>query len=218
MTFSVAWPEERVPVSILLDDCTPCRNPAWYEFPDQGHRAEIPLSFAEAFAGVVARTGMAGKFSVVPCPGGVGRVDKEMPGVDPGELLQFLQLVRERIAPRLDLSPELLTHNRAMDLTTMQLLREREDSWAAGQDEAALTGYLTYALQILCNAGLAPTGVTSPWAFGCEVEAAYQRAIATSLRTVCGVELAGTFSTWKGRQCTLPRGLWISTGRCPRGW
>ena len=194
----VLWPQDRVPVSMLLDDCIPCRNPAWYEFPEEGHRADIPNSFVEQFAAVAERTGVAGKFSVVPCPGGQGRVDQGLPGVDAEDIAQFLRVVRERIAPRLDVSPELLTHNRAMDLGTMQLLSEREDRWAASQNEASLTAYVTWALQILCNAGLAPTGVTSPWAFGQEVETAYQRAIAT-LRAVCGVALGWYFLHVEGQ-------------------
>jgi hypothetical protein len=164
------WPGNRLPGTILLDDPTPCRNPMWYEYPDDEHEAVIPLGFAERFAELIERTGAAGKFSVVPCPGAQGRIDEGMPGIEAADLGRFLRLVRERIAPRWDIGPEMLTHHRAIDLDTGEILHEREDAWAAHQDEAGLTRYIARALQILRNAGLEPNGVTSPWSFGAEVE------------------------------------------------
>ncbi len=138
----IHWPGLRLPVTVLLDDPAPCRNPAWYEFPEQGNVAVVPNSFTEEFADLVDRTGAAGKFSVVPCPGAQGRIDEGMPGISDEEMAGFLRLVRERIAPRWDISPEMLTHNKALDLATMQPLPEREDVWAARQDERILTPYI----------------------------------------------------------------------------
>lgn len=189
----VLWAGNRVPVAILLDDAMPCRNPMWYEFPDQGHVAEVPNRFTESFIEMIERTGVTGKFSVVPCPGAQGRVDERMPGVPEEDLSEFLRMVRERIAPRWDISPELLTHNRAMDIATMQPLPEREDTWAARQDEATLTSYISLALQILRNAGLDPNGVTSPWALGAEIEETYNKAISKALHDVCGVNVGWYF-------------------------
>ena len=189
----VRWAGNRVPVTVLLDDPTPCRNPLWYEQPDAGHVAVVPNRFTEDFADLIDRTGAAGKFSVVPCPGARGRVDEAVPDVPPDDLAAFLRIVRERIAPRWDISPEMLTHNRALDLATMRPLMEREDAWASHQDEASLTPYIAHGLRILRNAGLEPNGVTSPWAFGIEVEEAYATAIATALRDVCGVRVGWYF-------------------------
>lgn len=187
------WPENRLPVTILLDDPTPCRNPAWYEHPEQGHTAVIPHSFTERFADVSDRTGAAGKFSVIPCPGAQGRIDEAMPGIDTEDLHAFLHLVRARIAPRWDICPEILTHNKALDLATMRPLALKEDAWVAQQDEATLTAYIGRALQILRNVGLNPTGVTSPWATGREVEDRYASAIATALRDVCAIRVGWYF-------------------------
>jgi hypothetical protein len=75
----------------------------------------------------------------------------------------------------------------------MRPLPEREDAWAAHQDEATLTAYIARALQILRNVGLEPNGVTSPWALGREVEEAYANAIAAALREACGVRLGWYF-------------------------
>lgn len=189
----IHWPGLRLPVTVLLDDPAPCRNPAWYEFPEQGNVAVVPNSFTEEFADLVDRTGAAGKFSVVPCPGAQGRIDEGMPGISDEEMAGFLRLVRERIAPRWDISPEMLTHNKALDLATMQPLPEREDVWAARQDERILTPYIARGLEILRNVGLEPNGVTSPWAFGQEVEKEYAGAIETALRTICGVRVGWYF-------------------------
>jgi hypothetical protein len=187
------WPENRLPVTVLLDDPTPCRNPAWYEFPDAGHVAVVPNRFTEHFAEVGERTGAAGKFSIIPCPGAQGRIDEGMPGVPEAEMDEFLRLARERIAPRWDICPELLTHNKALDLATMRPLPLREDAWVAQQDEETLVAYIGRALQILRNAGLAPNGVTSPWSTGRAVEGRYAAAIATALRAVSGVRLGWYF-------------------------
>jgi hypothetical protein len=192
-SLSILWPGGRVPVSVLLDDPTPCRNPMWYEFPDAGHVAEIPNAFTERFADVIKRTGARGKFSVIPCPGGQGRLDEGVPGLADEELRAFLRIVGERIAPTWDVGPEMMTHNRAYDVETGRLLPEREDVWAAHQTVETLTPYISLALQILCNVDLQPNGVTSPWAFGSEVEDAYTRATVTALREVCGVRVGWYF-------------------------
>src|SRR5579875_3020091 len=142
----VCWAGNRLPIMVLLDDPTPCRNPAWYEFPERGYVAEVPNRFAEDFADLIDRTGAAGKFSVIPCPGAQGRIDEGMPGIAAADMEGFLALVRERIAPRWDVSPEMLTHNKALDLATMRPLEEREDAWAAHQSEATLTPYITRGL------------------------------------------------------------------------
>ena len=97
----------------------------WYAYPNDGHDAVIPLGFVEHFAAMIDRTGAAGKFSIVPCPGAQGRIDEGMPGIAVEDMKSFLRLVRERIAPRWDIGPEMLTHSRAIDLDTV---------WAVGDD------------------------------------------------------------------------------------
>lgn len=189
----ILWPGNRRPVAVLLDDPTPCRNPAWHEFPDQGNVAVVPNRFTEHFADLIDHAGAAGKFSVVPSPGARGRIDQGLPGISNEDLAGFLRLVRERIAPRWDISPEMITHNKAMDLATWQPTTEREDAWAAHQDEQNLTAYIACALQMLRDVGLQPNGVTSPWQFGIEVEDGYANAIATALRRVCDVHVGWYF-------------------------
>jgi hypothetical protein len=201
---NVLWAGNRRPVTVLLDDPTPCRNPAWHEFPDAGNVAVVPNNFTESFADLIDRTGAAGKFSVVPSPGAQGRIDQGLPGVSKEELDGFLHLVRERIAPRWDISPEMITHNKAMDLEAWQPLSQREDVWATTQDEQSFTRYISQALQMLRNVGLDPNGVTSPWEFGIEREDAYTRAIATALRNVCDVRVGWYFLHVDGSPPPIP--------------
>ncbi len=202
---------------LLVDDPVPCRNPMWYEFPDQGHVEEIPNGFAESFADLCEQYGVAGKFSVIPCPRAEGRVDEGLPGVPDSELREFLCIVRERIAPRMDVSPELLTHNRAVDPDTLEPLEEREDAWAARQDERTLTRYISTALAILRSAGLEPNGVTSPWALGAEIEDVYARAISAALWEVCGVRVGWYFLHADGASPVVPPRVVLLNERERRG-
>ncbi|RME96123.1 MAG: hypothetical protein D6766_01510, partial [Verrucomicrobia bacterium] len=125
-------PRGRVPVGIIIDDST-ClvnlnrfampqfdaawggRNPAyhkpWREWP-----AEIPDAFVRRFAEWSAARGVRGKYSVVPFPACVGRLDRGLPGWSRGELEASLRLVREELAPRWDIHPEMVTHTRVIDL------------------------------------------------------------------------------------------------------
>jgi len=82
----------------------------------------------------------------------------------------FLDVVRARIAPILDITPEVLTHWNAIDLATGGLLPFWEHVWSRAQDRRTLLPYLTLALEILNNVDLPCSGMTSPWDFGAGVE------------------------------------------------
>jgi len=180
----IFWPRQKIPAVLLVDDPVPCRNPAWYEFPYDGHEPVVPISFLEAFADLLDQYDVKGKFSLIPCPGATGRIDSCLPGIGRDELELFLTVVRERIARRCDISPELLTHNYAMDITAWQPLDEREDVWFDRQDLDTMVSYISTALEILTSVGLSPNGVTSPWRLGAAVEDLYCEAIRTSLKAV----------------------------------
>src|SRR5579862_8287279 len=115
---AVLWPGDRVPVSCLLDDPAPCLNSLWFEPHDAGQVKDIPNSFASRFADVIERTGARGKFSVIPIPGGTGRIDQTVPDVSRRDIDEFVAIVRDRIQPAWSVGPEMLTHNRAYDLET----------------------------------------------------------------------------------------------------
>ena len=64
----------------------------------------------------------------------------------------------------MDITPEILTHARALDLETITPPSMNERNWAEEQTAATITPYIARALKILLRVGLSSTGVTSPWA------------------------------------------------------
>jgi hypothetical protein len=73
------------------------------------------------------------------------------------------------------------------------MLAETELDWSRKQDVRTLTPYITKALQLLKDAGVDATGVTSPWTFGDQVEAEYQQAIMAAQQAVWGRRLSWFF-------------------------
>ncbi|MBM3334639.1 hypothetical protein FJY63_08255, partial [Candidatus Sumerlaeota bacterium] len=108
---------------------------------------------------------------------GVGRIDRGFPGFPESELKQWLRVTKEIIHPNFDLTPEMLTHTRVVDLKTWQLTEEWEQGEWVDPPVEKLTEYITTAMQLLKNVGIACDGVTSPGAFGKRKEEAYARAV-----------------------------------------
>lgn len=172
------WAQRRAPCVLLVDDPAPGLNLMPCHEPGRGHVTHIPNAFVARFADVAAEYGICGKFSVVPFPLGLGRLDRRIAQVSPNELAEFLEIVRARIQPQFDMTPEMVTHAAALDVATEALLPDREDVWARGQCARHLAEYIGFGAQILRNVGLEINGVTSPWFFGIEGEGDYCRAIA----------------------------------------
>ena len=136
-----------------------------------GHRwrelassAFLRISDLRGFADFVERNEIRGKFSVLPCPAGLGRIDQSVRGLSDSDLTEFLEIVRSRIAPRFDITPEVLTHTLAIRPATGALLPHTEIAWlthllASGRTED-LKEYLRQAWTILHNVGLQPHGLT----------------------------------------------------------
>src|SRR5688572_1256236 len=95
-------PRGRVPVGLIIDDSTclvnlnrfampqfdhafrgenPAYHHAWKEWP-----VEIPDAFVRKFGEWCAGQGVKGKYSIVPYPACVGRLDREVPGWSRREL------------------------------------------------------------------------------------------------------------------------------------
>src|SRR5947209_13984356 len=73
-------PGLRRPVSFIVDDPAPLRNPMFFHRGFRGDKEVVPNAFVSAFADVVERWGIRGKFSVVPYPFGLGRIDRGLDG------------------------------------------------------------------------------------------------------------------------------------------
>lgn len=193
---------DRVPLSLIIDDSAPLVNLNYFWIRDRvAHTGEqrrwedvpvaIPESFTREWAEWCAGQGIKGKYSVVPCPAGIGRIDQGLPLFGQQQLDSWLAMCREVIVPNFDVTPEMLTHTFVLDLGTLQPLPSRiweQYEWAAfGEDEEVyVTEYIALSCQILANVGLPPEGVTSPGGFGGKVLPLYARITGNALRQVTG--------------------------------
>jgi hypothetical protein len=167
------------PIVVNIDDGGPINSMHWDD-PQNEHVIRVPNSFTRRFAEVCDEYGVKGKLSILPMPCGLGRLDR--PGVaylPEGDRREFLDIARRRLAPRLDITPELVTHHRAYDAKSGRLSHDLEDVWfhRAGCRVPERTAYLAFALRILKNAGLPAAGVTSPWNTGSCREREYAEAV-----------------------------------------
>ena len=212
---TVLNPRGRVPVGIIIDDSTclvnlnrfamPQFNEAfggknksyhknWREWP-----AEIPDAFVRRFGEWAAANGVKGKFSVVPYPACVGRLDRTLPGWTQGELKASLDLVRTLMAPNWDIHPEMVTHTRVIDTKTGHpypdhSLKFMENwDWTTGKSVDEIADYLAYALRILKNAGLPCDGITTPGGFGTGARPQLAQATLQAVRDVFGTEVPHYF-------------------------
>jgi hypothetical protein len=199
--------ETSVPITLLVDDPCPIVHVFREHWVNVHHRPPVtrdgrtlepyvPNAFLDRFCDVVERHGMAGKFSIVPAPAGKGDVVRGVAvedGFSPQETREWLDTVKRRLGPRFDFCPEMITHDRAVNLTTGDLLDAGENEWSQTQGRDTLTPYVTRALDLLRRAGIDCTGVTSPWVFGRSVEGEYQAAIVAAQRAVYGRDVSWYF-------------------------
>lgn len=205
-------PKARVPVSFIIDDSTCLVNLAHFAvpqfaevFPDrylQDWRKlprEIPDDFVRKFGDWCGERNIKGKYSIVPYPACVGRVDQRLPGWSRTELDSSLKLVRDLMMPNWDIHPEMVTHTFVIDTKTGHPCQERSArfmenwDWSVNKSSDELTDYLTYALQILKNAGLTCEGVTTPGGFGNRARPALSQATMNSCREVFSTEIPHYF-------------------------
>src|SRR5437879_967172 len=101
------------PISLIIDDSCPLVHVYACHRRDVHGRALftadgrpiplwIPNDFLRRFCDIVERHGMAGKFSIVPAPGGLGDVVQGISGHDPALTRQWLDTARTRLSPRWD--------------------------------------------------------------------------------------------------------------------
>ncbi|MCP5519464.1 MAG: hypothetical protein H7A45_19650 [Verrucomicrobiales bacterium] len=222
-------PLGRVPVGLIIDDST-ClvnlnrfampqfdeafggENPSyrrhWRDWP-----AEIPDAFVRKFGEWSAAQGVKGKYSIVPYPACVGRVDRLLPGWTRRELDESLELVRGLMTPNWDIHPEMVTHTRVIDTRTGQphpeaTTRFMENwDWTTGRSVDELADYLGYALRILKNVGLPCEGITTPGGFGNRARPQLAQATLESVRDVFGAPVPHYFRDLydRGSESVAPR-------------
>ncbi len=162
----------KTPICLRIDDPTPIISVYYTHHKtgktDDGREVEkyIPMKLLYDFCDLIEKWGVKGKFTVVPMPGNRGDIVNGIEGVSDSELNEWLDVVKERIAPRFSICPEMLTHNKVVDIETGKVLDIREDDWAEFQDRNTFSKYIVKALSLLKQAGFDCSGVSSPWAFG----------------------------------------------------
>lgn len=178
-------PQNRVPVSFIIDDSTALVNLAYYGipqfkevFPDQYKQdwrslpREIPDSFVLKFLEWCDAHGVKGKYSMVPYPACTGWLNRFIPGWTKKELEASIKIVRDLAQPNWDIHSEMISHTRVIDtktglpfpLATPNFMENWEWSQEKSADE--LGEYIAYSLQILKDVGLYCEGVTTPGGFG----------------------------------------------------
>ena len=167
----------KIPISLIIDDGSPV-DPLFYELPGYETPFLVPAEFTGRVADTFDRFGIQGKYTLIPMPSCLGRIDQSLKRVPQEHLQEFLKLVRERIYPSFDITPEFLTHLCAYDLKTGNYQRHLfEDTWISQAPPEEIVEYFTLAFQILKNVGIESTGITSPWVSGIDVEKKYAKAL-----------------------------------------
>lgn len=167
----------KTPFSLIIDDGAPV-DPLFYELPGYETPFLVPSDFTKKVADTFDRFDLKGKFTLIPMPSCLGRIDQSLKRVPDVHLHDFLKIIRERVTPRFDITPEFLTHLSSYDLKTGNFKRHLyEDSWITLAQPEEIVEYFTLAFQILKNVGIESTGITSPWVSGIDVEAKYAKAL-----------------------------------------
>ena len=192
---------DRVPLSIIFDDSTVLVNLNYFFMRDRNlvdgenrRWQDVPVvhpeSFVREFAEWCLDHGVRGKYSVVPCPAALGRIDEGLPLFSKAQQESWLQMCREVITPAYDITPEMITHTVVVDPKTCKPLESgiwEQYDWnnlPVDQEELVID-YITTACQILENVGLTPEGVTSPGGFGNPLDF-YAKVVGIAAREVTG--------------------------------
>ena len=196
----------KIPFSLIIDDGSPV-DPLFYEIPGYETPLLVPRAFTEYVADTMDKYDLRGKFTVLPMSSCLGRLDRSLKFVSAEQLQGFLDVVRERIQPRFDITPEFLTHLRAYDLKKARYQHIFEDVWITRVPPEEIVEYFVLAFTILKNVGLNPPGITSPWDSGIDVEQKYAKALADAQWQIFQRKFTWYFLyavDWgKPRQCTV---------------
>jgi hypothetical protein len=220
-------PRARVPLSFIIDDstclvnmgayCMPQFRAVWPQNPAywkkwQDWPREIPDSFVREFGEFCAQNGVRGKYSIVPYPACVGWLDRELPGWTRKELLDSLKLVRDLMVPNWDITPEMITHTRVIDLNTGRPTEElspatMENSYPPQPRSAdEMAAYIAYALRILKNAGIPCEAITTPGGFGNKCKAELSLGVRQAVSDVFAPEIPHYFKyIVEKNESSLPR-------------
>jgi hypothetical protein len=144
------------PISLIVDDPCPGLHMYYFHAARRDPRAltgdgrplleTVPNAMLEAFCDLADEWDLRGKFSTVPSPGAAGSINSRLEGVPLAQMQAWLDVARRRVVPRFDITPEMITHDWAIDLATMRPLGENEHDWSQHQTVETLLPYIAFAL------------------------------------------------------------------------
>ena len=120
---------DRAPLSIIFDDSTLLVNLSYFFMRDRNlvdgenrRWEDVPVvhpeSFTREFAEWCLEHGVKGKYSIVPCPAALGRIDEGLPMFSRAQQEDWLAMCRELITRNFDITPEMITHTVVVDPDT----------------------------------------------------------------------------------------------------
>ena len=188
------------PISIIIDDPAPHVHLYHYHMEPQCLTEDgrwllesVPNEQLDKFVQVIKRRGIKGKFSVIPMAAGRGSLKEGFIGADKKDVDQWVETVKKDVRPQFAICSEILTHYKAVDLATGDLLEQNEQEWVRTHSLQEVTDYVAASLKMLDEAGLDPSGVTSPWMTGIEVEDMYHEAVSRAFDKALGKKDAWYF-------------------------
>ena len=200
--------------TLIIDDGAPV-NLAFFLHPPEKSEFKIPNRFTQQFARLIHQYGIRGKFSVVPMPSMLGRIDHKLNYVSKAHLNGFLKIIREQVKPSFDITAEILTHQDAYLLKEDRFFGMREDDWIAQATVGEMTEYFVLANRILKKVGLAPNGMTSPWSAGINNESDYAHAVGNAQWQVFRRKFVWYFLHWSCDK--TPEVAWVTYRNRTRG-
>lgn len=177
------------PISLIIDDGGPV-NMFHFHALGQKHDMIVPPAFALHFGKICRSLGVKGKFSVIPCPAGLGRLDQpdQVCGVEADHIEAFVEIAKEYICPNFSITPEILTHFLAWDPETRRNTHKCEDEFVSTASAEDIAAYVSLSVEILHNLGLNPQGLSSPWATGIDNEENYAKGIGMAFKRTLNMD------------------------------
>ncbi len=186
-----------IPTCMIVDDPAPFINNRWTE--DKSVCKEISTSFYVEFGHWAERMGVKGKFTIVPCVGGIAAIDGslgEFPGHTRQERLDWIDMIKKLYEPRFTITPEIITHQVAWDIDRKKPMPglPRECDWLPQQPLEVQTRYIAEGMQMLKNAGITIGGMTMCWDYPKEKNNVLGEAVLRAAEKVYGLKYVMVFN------------------------
>jgi hypothetical protein len=198
-----------IPVCMMVDDPAPFINNRATE--DFTVCKEIPTSFYVEFGRWAERMNVKGKFSVVPCVGGIKAIDGslgEFPGHTRAERLEWIEMIKTLYEPRFTITPEIITHFAAWDIEAKKFMPglPREDHWLVVQPLDVQSRYIAEGMQLLKNAGITIGGLTQCWDYPADRNNILGEAAVRAAQKVYGLKYVMVFNDGGDQPGVIYRG------------